>query len=423
MDAVGGEARGMAVYGPFEEFQAHADQRGDARRRAEHGDGQGVAEGIHRGGRADEGAHHKEELAHVADAAVPAEPRADAQDGDHRGEQGHTDSVVEVGGQAHRAAVVMPGLVEDDVAGEAHDGLFPEGAEHGPHGGDKDDQRKRQQEPRGQDKEPFAAFDPGQFARVGTPREQGDPEGEGDGDEDEEEQRDAHAAGAEGVHGLHHAAADEVGGEEGRDGGERHQEDVHAVQLVAARLDEHGVQGRRSDEPRDEGGVFHRVPCPVTAPAEFHVGPPAAEHDAGGEHGPCRQREGPGHIGPCRFIGLPAAQRLSEGEAARDHESAVAEEQQRRMEDHAGVLEQGVQPVAILRHGVVHEKRVVPRHEDEPEEAHDAEVEDPVPKPRIGGQALIGAGELEQPAADGYGKSPEQHGAGLSCPEGRPRPP
>ena len=57
----------------------------------------------------------------------------------------------------------MPGLVEDDVAGEAHDGLFPEGAEHGPHGGDKDDQRKRQQEPRGQDKEPFAAFDPGQF--------------------------------------------------------------------------------------------------------------------------------------------------------------------------------------------------------------------------------------------------------------------
>ena len=141
--------------------------------------------------------------------------------------------------------------------------------------------------------------------------------------------------------------------------------------------------------------------------------------DAGGEHGPCRQREGPGHIGPCRFIGLPAAQRLSEGEAARDHESAVAEEQQRRMEDHAGVLEQGVQTVAILRHGVVHEERIVPRHEDEPEEAHDAEVEDPVPKPRIGGQAFIGAGELEQPAADGYGKSPEQHGAGLSCPEGR----
>lgn len=67
------------------------------------------------------------------------------------------------------------------------------------------------------------------------------------------------------------------------------------------------------------------------------------------------------------------------------------------MEDHAGVLEQGVQPVAILRHGVVHEERVVPRHEDEPEEAHDAEVEDPVPKPRIGGQAFIGAGELEQP--------------------------
>ena len=419
MDAVGGKARSVAVDGPLKEFQAHADQRGDACRRAEHGDGQGVADGVHRGGGPDEGTHHEEELAHVADAAVPAEPRADAQDGDHGGEQRHTDAVVEVGGQAHRAAVVMPGLVKDDLTGEPHDGLFPEGGEHGPHGGDEDDQRKRQQEPRGQDKEPFAAFDPGQFARIGTPREQGDPEGKGDGNEDEEEQRDAHAAGTEGMHGLHHAAADKVGGEERRNGGERHKEDVHAVQLVAARLDEHGVQGRRSDEPRDEGGVFHRVPCPVAAPAELHVGPPAAEHDARGKHGPRRQREGPGHIRPCRLIGVPAAQRLGEGETAGDHEPAITEEQQRGMEDHAGVLEQGVQPVAVLRHGMVHEEGIVPRHEDEPEEAHDAEVKDPVPEPRVGGQALIGTGELEQPAADGYGESPEQHGAGLSRPEGR----
>ena len=43
-----------------------------------------------------------------------------------------------------------------------------------------------------------------------------------------------------------------------------------------------GVKERGAGKPRHEGGVLHRVPKPPAAPAEFVIGPPGAERDAGG---------------------------------------------------------------------------------------------------------------------------------------------
>src|SRR5450756_717481 len=47
----------------------------------------------------------------------------------------------------------------------------------------------------------------------------------------------------------------------------------------------------RAHQPGHKGGVFNRIPEPPTAPAEFIVSPPTAQHDSRGQ-------ERPSHGGP-----------------------------------------------------------------------------------------------------------------------------
>ena len=89
------------------------------------------------------------------------------------------------------------------------------------------------------------------------------------------------------------------------------------------------------------------------------------------------------------------------------------------MEDHAGVLQQGIEAVAVRRHGRLHLEGIAPAGEDQGEEGHDGVEEAPVPEPRGGRQALVGGRQGKDAAADGHGKGPEQHGARLPGPEGR----
>ena len=89
------------------------------------------------------------------------------------------------------------------------------------------------------------------------------------------------------------------------------------------------------------------------------------------------------------------------------------------MEDHARILEQRIQAAAVGGHGRLHDEGIAPGGQDQTKKGHDTIKEHPEPEARGGRQAGIGAGEGEQAAHDAHGKRPEQHGAGLSGPEGR----
>ena len=373
-------------------------QTGHGARRGQQGHGLAVTQEEEGRARGHEGPQSQPAARRVTQAAVPAQPGADHEQQHDQHAQGHADTVVEIGVQA-------VGLRR------------PEQADDRPHGAHEDDDRKGQQQPADHHQKTFAADDARQLAPA-RGHGKGRPEGDQQAPQHEDRQGRAHAAVAEGMHGLHHAAAHQIGGEKGGDGGQAHQGHVHAVQLVAALLHDEGVQGRRADEPGDEGGVLHRVPGPVAAPAQFHVGPPHAQDDARGQKGPGQQGHGTGHAVPA-VLALTAGKALGQGQTGGHGEAAVAQEEQRRMEDHAGVLQQGVEAVAVRRHGRLHLERIAPAGKDQGEEGHDGVEEAPVPEPRGGRQAPVGGRQGKDAAADGHGEGPEQHGARLSGPEGR----
>ena len=94
-------------------------------------------------------------------------------------------------------------------------------------------------------------------------------------------------------------------------------------------------------------GVLDRIPSPVAAPAEHGVGPVHAEEDAAGE-------EEPGHHGPAAgdvdplLAGIAHHER-AEREGERNGEADIAEVEHRRMDDHLGILQERVEPVAVGR--------------------------------------------------------------------------
>ena len=179
------------------------------------------------------------------------------------------------------------------------------------------------------------------------------------------------------------------------------------------------MQGCGSDEPGDERGIFHRVPCPVAAPAKFHIGPPRAEHDTRCKEQPCQNDHGARNTKPFAFgVGL-ARKSLSQRKTGRDGKAAVAQKKQGRMDDHAGILQQGIQAVAVSGNRILEHEGVAPVAEDEGKEGHDRIKKGPVPQPRGTADALIGACTCEKRTADAHGQRPEKHGAGLPGPERR----
>ena len=99
------------------------------------------------------------------------------------------------------------------------------------------------------------------------------------------------------------------------------------------------------NEPGHERSVLDGVPSPVAAPAENGVGPVGAEEDAAGEESPGDHGPAAGDVDPF-FAGIlhdQRAQREGEGHGGSD----VAQVQHRRMDDHLGILQQGIQAAAI----------------------------------------------------------------------------
>ena len=173
------------------------------------------------------------------------------------------------------------------------------------------------------------------------------PERDGHDDHEEAQQHRADRAGGEGVDRLHHPGAGEEGTEDGQAEGGAQQRDVPHAQHPVALLHHHGVKVCGAGDPRQQGRVLHRVPGPVSAPAEHLVAPPPTEHYARGE-------EAPGHEGPAPGLHQPTLteatrdQRAdSEGEG--HHEADVAEVEHRRVEGHQDVvLQQRVRTRSVV---------------------------------------------------------------------------
>ena len=170
---------------------------------------------------------------------------------------------------------------------------------------------------------------------------------EADGEDDDEEGGEPVADGAlrEGVDGADDAGAGEQRAEDGEHEGGEDEPDVPALHHAALFLHHDGVQEGGAGEPGQEAGVFDGVPAPVAAPAEDGVGPVRAEEDAAGEEEPGDHGPAAGDVDPL-FAGVAHHQR-AEGEGEGDGEADVAEVEHRRVDDHLGILEEGVEAEAV----------------------------------------------------------------------------
>ena len=247
------------------------------------------------------------------------------------------------------------------------------------------------------------------------PRYGGD---EGKGCQNEDEKRPSHRPLTKSVHGIDDAASDEIGGEEARKGRQADEENIGSSQDLPASLDHDGVEGGCREEPRDEGRVFNGIPGPVAAPSEFHVRPPRPKQDARGKEGPGKQHEGARGNVPRAFAFLLPGQRSGEGQAGRDGKAGVAEEEQRRMNDHAGILQERVEAASVSGHGILHGERIAPNRHDEAEKGNEDIEKGPEPQLRFTGEAFIVPREGEDRTHDRYGQAPEEHGPRLAGPEG-----
>ncbi len=163
----------------------------------------------------------------------------------------------------------------------------------------------------------------------------------------EEEHRVADLAAGEAVDAVDQAAA---GGERPEDHGAEgadHEEHVPDFEHPALLLDHDAVQECRADQPRQESGVFDRIPAPVAAPAEHVICPATAEQQAETQEQPRDQRPAAGRLNPVgrEVAGSQRRHRKREGDDERDE----AEIEHRRVDRHAEVPQQRVQ--ALRRAG------------------------------------------------------------------------
>ncbi len=172
------------------------------------------------------------------------------------------------------------------------------------------------------------------------------------------------------MHRRDDAAARDEGAEERESEGHPDEREVPHLQHVLAFLDHHGMEVRGHHEPRHEGGVFDRVPCPVTAPSEDFVRPARAEEIAERQEEPGEDRPSAGAANPC-VVEAAGYQRCG-AEGERYARADVAGVERRRMNRHPIILEQRVQILAVGRNRREHIERArdeVQHPEEEDREA------------------------------------------------------
>ena len=277
---------------------------------------------------------------------------------------------------------------------------------HGTHGHDEQHVVDEEHRLAGDEREVAA-----QTHRRGAPCKEQEREADDD-DEEGQNEETALGVGREGVHRGEHAGAHEEGAEERereRQDREEHRPDAEATALFGdgERVDERGAR-----EPRHERGVLDRVPEPPAAPAELVVGPVGAERDAEREEHPGgrRPRTHPAGPGGVKTTGDERGDR--EGE--RHGEAHVAQIEERRMEDHARVLQQRIEVRALGGRREEAQERVGGEQHEE-EEAHADEAEHARHAgDHLGGQAAGAEGDRGAPPSERH--RPEEDRAFVRAP-------
>ena len=174
-------------------------------------------------------------------------------------------------------------------------------------------------------------------------------------DHQTQENQDEQAASrirGEGVHAGQHARAHQEGAEQRqrkcRDG----QQQGPAAETAALFGDRLRMQQGCTGQPGHEAGVFDRIPEPPAAPAQFVIGPPAAQCDADGQARPGDVGPRPRPAQPARNLFRPrgvAVEQRRDRERERDRETHVAHVEHRRMHDQAEVLQQRIEVAAFGR--------------------------------------------------------------------------
>ncbi len=188
-------------------------------------------------------------------------------------------------------------------------------------------------------------------------------------EDDVEEEPGADPRLGERVHALDHPAPGDERADERQEKGQGHEKVVPELHHVALLLDHHRVQVRRPGEPGHERRVLHRVPGPVAAPAELHVGPPPAQQDPDREEEPGEEHPAARAADP-RVVQTPGDERRHrEGEG--DRQSHVAQVEARRVDHHRRVLEQRVEAPPVMRN--VEARKLLEGARDEEQEEDEEE--------------------------------------------------
>ena len=285
--------------------------------RAEHPEGEEETNGrpdlefTHREGNCDSGDERHDEgrnhLAHEASKLrfLPSHKRSNRHEEDH-GEHERRENRVEIR-RADRDLAETESIKDQRVKGTE---------QHRAHRHHEEDVVHEQHRFAGNDREVSA----GSHFRCLPSKER-----ERETDHDAEEDQDEETAGRisrEGVHRSENTRADEERAEQRKREGEDREE--HGPDLEAATLLSHRerVEERRTGQPRKERGIFHRVPGPPAAPAEFVVGPERAKRNAEREKNPGRRGPRTHPAGP-RDIETAAEERRDR-ERKRHREAHIA---------------------------------------------------------------------------------------------------
>src|SRR5690349_5981543 len=119
------------------------------------------------------------------------------------------------------------------------------------------------------------------------------------------------------------------------------------LEHAALFLDHDRMEESSACQPGHERRDLHRVPAPVTAPAEDIIRPPSPEYESEGEEQPCPQ-------GPAACQANPAVvsatrDQCRDRERVRDDEGDEAKIEHRGMDDHARVTEKRIQSASVIR--------------------------------------------------------------------------
>ena len=130
------------------------------------------------------------------------------------------------------------------------------------------------------------------------------------------------------------------------------------------------MEKRAHGEPGQEAGVLDRIPGPVAAPSELDVGPPHSQGDPGRQEEPGKQGPAPDCVDPSSIDS--AGHQRGDREGKRNGDADVAEVEERRVDDHPGILELRIESVAVGRgEGEPFERVGAPRQQHHGQEEQD----------------------------------------------------